>query len=195
MHKHERMFKHEHAHKLDDPERRTWLPPEEVIAELGLSAGQKVVDLGVGTGYFALPIARALGPEGRVAAVDMQPEMLSILSGRIEGLSIDLVHGEATRTTLVDGSNDLVFIANVWHELDDVDAALREFARITRPGGKIAILDWRPDVERPPGPPLDHRIGPDKVVASLRAHGIATNDTKNVGRYSYLVIGVFPSAA
>ncbi len=190
MTKHERMFKHEHAHKLDDPERRNWLPPDEVIQKLAPLAGQHVADIGAGTGYFALPLARAIAPAGgHLVAVDMQAEMLTKLRERLDGdLPIELVHGEATHTTLPDASQDLVFVANVWHELDDPSAALAEINRITRPNARLAILDWRPDVEQPPGPPLDHRIATKEVIAALEAHGWQNATAENVGRYSYLVV-------
>ena len=61
---HERMFRHEHAEKLDDVERHRWLPPDDVIGRLAVQAGMRVADIGAGTGYFTLPIARAVGSLG-----------------------------------------------------------------------------------------------------------------------------------
>src|SRR5579883_2360045 len=105
---HERMFRHAHAHKLDDPERERWLPTADVVQQLGLQPGMHVADIGAGTGYFAIPMARAVSPGGRVFAVDVQPEMLDLLRARLEpSLPVVLVEGEATRTTLTDHSVDL----------------------------------------------------------------------------------------
>ena len=187
MSDHERMFRHEHAHKLDDPERQQWLPPADLMARLELAPGLRVADVGAGTGYFALPIARAVTPGGRVFAVDVQYEMLEHLRAKLDTEPVSLVHGEATRTTLDDDSVDLVFLANVWHEVDDLPAALVEIARILRPAGRLAILDWRTDVEQPPGPPLEHRIPEGDVVALLREHGFVARAPEHVGRFSYLV--------
>jgi len=189
MARHERMFRHEHAHKLDDPERETWLPVAVVVQQLGLRPGMHVADIGAGTGYFAIPMARAVSPGGRVLAVDVQPEMLDRLRARLEpGAPVALVEGEATRTTLADLAVDLAFYANVWHEFDDREAALAEAARILKPGGRITILDWRPDVEQPPGPPLAHRIGVAEVEAALRKGGWKIEAPRTVGLYSYLVV-------
>jgi ubiquinone/menaquinone biosynthesis C-methylase UbiE len=189
MARHERMFRHEHAHKLDDPDRQRWLPTGAVVECLSLQPGMSVADVGAGTGYFALPIARAVVPGGQVFAVDVQPEMLARLRERLEpGLPIALVEGEATRTTLHAASVDLVFLANVWHEIDDREAALAEAARILRPGGRVAILDWRTDVEQPPGPPLGHRLAASDVQAMLGANGWKVEPSQSVGDYSYLMV-------
>jgi ubiquinone/menaquinone biosynthesis C-methylase UbiE len=190
---HERMFRHEHAHKLDDPERRTWLPPDEVIRSLALKPGMTVADIGAGTGYFALPLARAVAPAGRVYAVDLQRQMLDRLQEALNGeLRIELVEAEAVRTTLPGSVADLVFTANVWHELDDQDAALAEFARLLRPGGRLAIVDWRADVTQPPGPPIDHRVSAAALTALLRRRKWSEVSDAAVGLYSYLVMATRP---
>ncbi len=186
---HERMFRHEHAHKLDDPDREKWLPSAAIVQQLGLRPGMTVADIGAGTGYFAIPMAHAVAPGGKVFAVDMQPEMLDRLRARLQpGLPVVLVEGEATGTTLADHGVDLALYANVWHEFDDRAAALSEAARILKPGARIAILDWRPDVEQPPGPALEHRIAVADVEATLRTHGWKSEASRMVGSYSDLVV-------
>ena len=80
---HDRVFKHTEAHKLEDPERLRWLPPAEVISHLRLLPGMKIADIGAGTGYFSIPIARAVGDGGRVLAADLQPEMLELLHQKL----------------------------------------------------------------------------------------------------------------
>ena len=82
-----------------------------------------------------------------------------------------LVEGTAAASTVPDSSCDVVLLANVWHELDDHADVLRECARILRSGGRVAILDWRADIDSPPGPPREHRIGESPVRALLLASG------------------------
>ena len=192
---HERMFHHAHADKLDDPERRTWLPPEEVVRRLNLGPGLRVADIGAGSGYLSVPIADAVGPAGRVAAVDLQPEMLDRLRNRLApGAPVDRIQADAVATTLPGSSQDLVVIANVWHELDARTAALAEMARIVRKTGRLAILDWRTDVGQPPGPPLEHRISVRDVVDELRVGGWRVVDEGVLGKYSYLTVALPPQA-
>ena len=184
----ERTFDPTHAERLDDPARRDWLPPGRVVAELRLQSGMNVGDIGAGTGYFALPIARAIRP-GFCYAVDFEPRMLELLRDRSVGESnLALIHGEAAATTLPDSCCDVALLANIWHELDDHVCVLTECRRILSPRGRVAILDWRPDVVQPPGPPLDHRISASTVERSLATNGWNVDRSVAVGTYSYLVI-------
>ncbi len=186
---HDRRFNPSEAHKLEDPERRVWLPPDEILGRLPLRPAMTVADVGAGTGYFAIPLAERVR---RVLAVDVQPEMLHLLRHKLSQPgsppNIELVHGSAGRTSLASSSCDLAFLANVWHEFDDTAGVLAEMRRILKPEGSLAILDWRPDVDRPPGPPLEHRVAPDQVEQALSAAGWVPQPSANVGRYSYLLL-------
>jgi ubiquinone/menaquinone biosynthesis C-methylase UbiE len=180
------------AHRLDNPERLRWLPPDSVLKLLLLRPGAVVADIGAGTGYFAIPLAQAIGPDGKVFAIDLQPEMLDLLRKKLEGpdapYNISLLQGTAETTTLPQASCDLVFIANVWHELPDHAAALREFRRVLRPDGALAIVDWRPDTEHPPGPPIEHRIDAAEVRRKLEESGWKVEENTLVGEYGYFIL-------
>jgi ubiquinone/menaquinone biosynthesis C-methylase UbiE len=194
-----RTFKASDAHRLDDPERLKWLPPDEAIQMLSLEPGMTVADIGAGTGYFSLPFARAVAPEGRVLAVDLQPQMLAILRGKLQspGMpgNIQLLKGTATQTGIAARRCDLVFLANIWHELDDHAAVLCEMVRILKPGGRIAILDWRHDLASPPGPPADHRVAQHTTTSVLVHAGWHIRHSGAFGQYSYLLVGTRPSVA
>jgi ubiquinone/menaquinone biosynthesis C-methylase UbiE len=191
---HDRLMPASRAHRLDAPERLRFLPPDTVLNLLALKPGAIVADVGAGTGYFSLPIADAVGPEGRVFAIDIQQEMQALLREKLQRAgtpkNIDLVLAPADSTPLADETCDVVFLANVWHELPNHVRALNEFRRILKPGGTVAILDWRPDTIHPPGPPIEHRIAPEKVHRDLESNAFACQSTAHVGTYSYLVIGV-----
>ena len=188
----ERRFNAAHAQRLDDPARRAWLPHTEVLAAMALRSGETIADVGAGTGYFSLPLAQAVGPQGRVYAVDAQNEMLSLLQQKLDEFTlpiVELVHAEADNTGLPASCCDLVFAANVWHEFDDHAAVVRESARVMKQDGRIAILDWRPDVLPEHGPPLEHRLDSSHAVDALRSGGFQKVTTANVGLYSWLVQG------
>ncbi len=193
----DRVFKHSSAHKLEDPERLKWMPPAEVLSRLHLKHGERVADIGAGTGYFSLPIANAVGADGHIYAVDLQQEMLDLLTTKLQQnnspSNISLHRGPASKLPLEDSSVDVAFYANVWHEFDDCEGVLREAMRITMPNGRIALLDWRHDKESPPGPPQGHRIAADALVDFLQKHGIRKVSCYNVGQYSYMITGELPS--
>jgi SAM-dependent methyltransferase len=169
----ERTFNPENTWKLDDPERLKWLPPDDIVSRFGLKPGEIVADIGAGTGYFAIPMAARIAP-GMVYAVDFQPGMLERLRARLAAAgdppNIEPIRGEASATTLPDASVDFVLLANVWHEVDDREGVLREAGRIARESARIAILDWRTGVSRPPGPPFEHRVPVEETVRLLEAN-------------------------
>lgn len=188
---HDRVFKHTEAHKLEDPQRQQWMPPATILAKLRLSPGMRIADIGAGSGYFAIPLAHAVARGGHVFAVDLQPEMLDLLHQKLDKpetpKNISLHAGDASRLPLQDHSVDLVFYANIWHEIADLDSAIREASRVAVANGQIAILDWRDDCVPPPGPPGDHRLSVASVVSFLNDNGCQQVQSTHVGEFSYLV--------
>jgi len=181
------------AGRLDSPERLLWIPPAVVIGALAVQPGNAIADIGAGTGYFSLPLAQAAGSLGRVFAVDCQAEMLGHLQFKLDTGSISnirVINADANSTGLPNASCDLVFMANVWHEFADRPAVLREARRILNTKGRIAVLDWRPDVEAVHGPPLHHRISASDALDELQSAGFAEVKQSNVGIYSWLVQGL-----
>ena len=159
---------------------------------MALHSGETIADVGAGTGYFSLPLAQAVGPKGRVYAVDAQKEMLSLLQQKLDEFTfsiVELIHAEADNTGLPGSCCDLVFAANVWHEFDDHAAVLRESNRVLKSNGRIAILDWRTDVLPEHGPPLEHRLDWFHAVDALRSSGFQKVTTSNIGLFSWLVLG------
>lgn len=189
---HERRFDPSQVDKLENPARRQYLPPAEVVAALKLEPGWQVADIGAGTGYFALSLAEAVGGVGRVFAVDVEPKLLGHIREKLAAAgveNVELIHGEASQTGLASGSCDCVFYANDWHEFDDHAAVLKEALRLLKPQGKIAILDWRDDVESVQGPPLHHRIPLATVRQELIAAGLVPEGEPWIGKYSWLTVG------
>jgi len=187
-----RRFDIANAARLDARERFESLPPGEVLAALKIAADEIIADIGAGTGYFALPMAQA-AVNGMVYAVDAQPGMLELLKSKSAGVeNIRTVQAEAEATTLESDSCNLVFLANVWHEFNRRSHVLREVLRILKNKGRIAILDWRPDVEWLSGPPLEHRLDSRQAVSELDSAGFKQIAKQHIGRYSWLVQAIVP---
>jgi len=188
----DRRFRVDGACKLDDPERPRWLPPADVVRELGAFPGMTVADVGAGTGYFTLPIAEAVGPTGRVFAVDAQDAMLAHLRRKLEGrgaiTNVVVVHAEAAETGLPSASCDAILLANVWHEFDERAPEVAELNRLMVPGGRLVVLDWRPDHSPPPGPPADHRLPAIHAEKVLADSGWTIERSTTFGSYSWVVV-------
>jgi ubiquinone/menaquinone biosynthesis C-methylase UbiE len=188
----ERRFDPTQFQKLEAPDRADFFPVEKVLDAVGACGLLNVADIGSGTGYFALPLARRVAP-GKVFAVDLSAELREVIRGKLTAAdapaNVELIDGDACRTGLPDASCDLIFLSAVWHEIGNRAAALREFLRIAAPNAKLAIIDWRPDGVRPPGPPLDHRIARAEVEKDLEAGGWSIVKSDELTSSTYIVIG------
>jgi len=125
--------------------RDDWQHPERVVKTLELEAGDRVADLGAGGGYFTFRLAEAVGPGGRVWAVDVDPDMLGHLAEEAasRGLpQVETVRAEPDDPELPDGEVDLVFTVNTWHHLaDHADYFARVRERDLAPGGRVAVIE------------------------------------------------------
>ena len=175
--------------EIDDREHS--LSPSELLAHLDLHEGMTVADIESGAGYFALPLGRRVGPGGKVFAVD-SPSRLELLRAGLRPqevpANVQPVEGSAGRTTLRDASCDLVLMADLWHELEDREAALREARRIVREGGHLAILEWRHDAPAPPGPPAERRISPKATLCALEMNAWSLDEWIEIGPNGYLLL-------
>jgi cyclopropane fatty-acyl-phospholipid synthase-like methyltransferase len=161
------------AKVFDDPARDAWQQPERVVAALELAPSMTVADIGAGTGYFTVRLARAV-PAGRVIANDVEPDMVRYLKERAarEGLAnIEAVQGLPDDPKLPAGAVDRVLVVDVWHHLGDRVAYAKQLAAALRAGGRIAVVDFKLDAKL--GPPKQHRLAPDAIVADLRAAGLS----------------------
>jgi arsenite methyltransferase len=111
----------------------------EVLRLLGLTPGERVVDIGAGPGFLAAEMAAAVGPEGRVYAVDPSPSMCALARPRAGACEIR--EGSADALPLPDDAVDVAVATQVLEYVPDVPGALAEIRRVLRPGGRVLILD------------------------------------------------------
>jgi cyclopropane fatty-acyl-phospholipid synthase-like methyltransferase len=161
------------AKVFDDPARDAWQRPESVLQALELAPSMTVADVGAGTGYFAVRLARAV-PSGKVIATDLEPDMVRYLEERArrEQLpNLTAVRATEAGSGLPASSVDRVLVVDVWHHLRDRVAYARDLAAALRPGGKLVIVDFTLEAQR--GPPRDHRLPAAAIVGDLAAAGFA----------------------
>ena len=158
------------AKEFDDPSRDEWQKPNEVLDALHLDRTARVADLGAGTGYFSARIARLI-PEGKLFAVDIEPDMLRFLGERAqrEHLSVLVPVLASAGSPNLPEPVDLVLVVDTYHHIDGRLAYFAALRASLRPGGRLAIVDFKAD--SPNGPPPEHRISAEQVTAELNAAG------------------------
>ncbi|QRN98257.1 methyltransferase domain-containing protein [Archangium violaceum] len=177
----------EWAKRFDDPERDTWQKPDEVVAALALPEDAKVADIGAGTGYFAVRLARAV-PKGRVYGVDIEPDMVRYLGERAkrENLSnLEPVLGGAEEPRLPEPV-DVALIVDTYHHFGDRVAYLRRVGESLRPGGRVVIIDYRKESAK--GPPAEHKLSPEQVERELGSVGFRLSGRHDFLPYQYFLV-------
>lgn len=167
----DRRFDPHKRYGLVDAQRQARWDPPRFLTRLDLKVGQVVVDLGCGPGFWTLPLAEIVGPAGAVWALDVSQEMLDALAERQPPEHVHLMRAELPQTQLPEAAADFVWGAFVYHEVEPPAQLAVELRRITRAGGRVAILDWRPDGATNDGPPRHHRVAPQQVIEHLLAAG------------------------
>jgi ubiquinone/menaquinone biosynthesis C-methylase UbiE len=167
------IFDPEDRHKLDNPQRREAMPPEETLVKAGIKPGDVILDLGCGMGYFAIPASRMVGPRGLVYAVDASGVMLAELRSKTASAGIFNIQTFQTKIgklELPEADYTLVLLANVLHEVDDKKSFLAALAAALKPGAKLSIIEWK-KAETPAGPPVKERLSEDELQVLLKKAG------------------------
>jgi ubiquinone/menaquinone biosynthesis C-methylase UbiE len=169
---------------LESPERLRHLQPDLVVEKLGLASDAVVADIGSGPGVFSLRLARAC-PEGVVYAVDVEPRQLDALRSRMAELSLRNVVpvlGSYNDPHLPLRRVDALLIVDTYHHLSDRVAYLRRLRDFLRPGGRLAILEYRPG-DLPVGPPAHHKLPEGLRQEELEAAGWLRENHYDTHRY------------
>ena len=175
------------AKEFDDPERDAWQKPEEILDALHLKRTSTVADIGAGTGYFSVRIAKRI-PEGKIFAADVEPDMVGYLGERAQREHLtNLVPVQAS----ADAANlpepvDVVLVVDTYHHIGNRTQYFAKLKPSLRPGGRLAIVDFKADL--PSGPPAQYRIAPARVTEELDAAGYSLVETLQfLPRQYYLV--------
>ena len=174
----------------DDPERKRWQNPEQILSSIGLMEGMVFIDLGCGEGYFAIPAARRVGQHGKVYAVDINADSVERLRTRAEkeGLKNIISRvGEAEKTRFCEGCADIVFFGIDLHDFRDPVMVLENAKQMLGPAGRLVDLDWK-DEPMEMGPPLGKRFSIKKARHLIESVGLRIQSVQKAGPYHYLII-------
>lgn len=158
---------------LNRPERLQEENPQEMLEQLRVEPGMTVCDMGCGDGYYTVELARRVGAEGKVLAVDIQPEMLQELSRRCERLDIknvDMVLGLPHDPKLPEGKVDLILMVDVYHEFSNPVEMLDAMRRSLKPGGRIALVEFRGEDPTVPIKP-EHKMTKKQILKEYGSNG------------------------
>lgn len=175
---------------FDDPARDAWQKPEVLVGALDLRPGDVVADIGAGTGYFNRHLAEAVGPEGKVIAVDVEPGFVTHMTERAaaEGTpQVEARLGGYDDPKLADREVDVILLVDTYHHIDDRTDYFRRVAGALRPGGRLIVVDFR-DGELPVGPPPGHKIPASKVRAELSQAAWVHAESLDVLPYQYVEV-------
>ena len=176
--------------KLNDPKRLEYLNPDLIWEKAALKDPSILIDIGAGTGFFALRFSEKM-KRGKVYACDISDEMLSWMEDNLPPESkgrVIPVKMEESSVPLSDDMADLVYMINLHHELEQPQKVLREALRLLRRGGKLLIIDWKKE-QTPEGPPVEIRVTKKTIESQMRRSGFANFNAYPILPYHHFLIG------
>ena len=187
---HTRLFRPQDLGLLEGPDRDARQRPEVIMDELGIGEASVVADLGAGGGWFTVRLANRVGPNGKVFAEDIQPEMIESIRRRVEreGLAkrVHPVLGTPTDPNLKEPV-DAVLIVEAYNEMENPELLLRNVARALKPNGRLGIVEHTKN-GLGPGPKLEERVDPERIIRDAAAAGLRLHSRPTFLRYQYLLV-------
>ena len=169
----------EGADWLDRAERDVEEEPDRAIDVLKIEKGSTVADIGAGSGYMTVKLAKKVGPQGRVYANDIQPAMLELLNKRITKskiANVSVVLGMQDDPRLPVETLDLVLMVDVYHELSQPQLMLRHIRASLKPGGRLVLLEYRKEDPSIPIKP-EHKMSVADAKLEVEAEGFKLTKT------------------
>ena len=174
---------------LDDPKRDAYQKPHEVMEALAVKEGEVIADIGAGSGYFALRLAKHVGLSGRVYAVDVSPDMIRHLNTRIRDAGLTNISTVLAPPDdpLLPQPVDRFLIVDVWHHVDDQPGYLAKMKKLLKPGGLVVMIDFHKR-ELPVGPPIGMKIAREDLLKQMTANGFRLAAEHTFLPYQYFLV-------
>jgi len=173
--------------RLDDPGRDQWQQPDLVLSALGLTQESVVCEIGAGTGYFALRLAKLAA---WVYAVDVEPQLLSLLRDRAATAGVQNltpVLGLSMDPLIPPDTCDLALVVNTFHHVPDKAAYLRRLRSALRRGGRVVIVDFHKR-DLPVGPPAEHKLDREECLDHVGSAGMRVRSDIETLPYQYFFV-------
>ena len=181
---------HQAADWLERPEREKQERPDLLLPALKLKKGETVADIGAGSGYYTRRLAALVGEKGLVYAVDIQPEMLELLTNKMAELKIHNVKpvlGQLTDPRLPPGSVDLALMVDVYHEFDHPYEMAQALCRALRPGGRLVFVEFRGEDKSVPIKPV-HKMTEAQVRKEMAVQPLEWVETIETLPWQHIII-------
>ena len=175
---------------LEDPKRDAYQKPHEVVHALGIKPGEVIADIGAGSGYFTFHLARHVGDQGKVYAVDVSPDMILHLNRRIreqKANNVVTLLADPDDPLLPDQSVNRFFICDVWHHIDNQTKYLSLMKKMLKPGGEVVMIDFHKK-ELPVGPPMNMKIAREDLIKQMESSGFRLAKEHNFLPYQYFLV-------
>ena len=174
---------------LERPERAVEERPDLVMKALALKPGNVVADVGCGTGYYSWRMAEAVGPKGLVYGVEIQPEMLDLLAGKMKARGLTNVVGVLGTTTdpKIPRPVDLVIMVDVYHEMDHPFEAMTAICKQLKPGGRMVFVEFRGEDPEVPIKPL-HKMTEAQVKKEMAGQPLEHVETIRTLPWQHVII-------
>jgi ubiquinone/menaquinone biosynthesis C-methylase UbiE len=171
----------------------SFLTPEHLVKELYLKPGDRVADIGCGTGVYTIALAHDVGAMGQVYAIDVHREALHTLAGTLEKrgiINVEMLWADVEKAISVDAySLDAVVLSNILFQLEDIDKALSLIAKLIKPEGQLLVVDWS-DSHGGLGPHTSRVVQEEEAIRFVQSHGFRVLKRLPAGDYHYAFLAI-----
>ncbi|HMQ01704.1 MAG TPA: methyltransferase domain-containing protein [Candidatus Doudnabacteria bacterium] len=166
--------------------------PQKIVGQVGLKPGDRVTDLGCGSGFYTTAAAKLVGNTGRVAAIDVQESKLTAtksitMQTNLQNVEVYKADLEKPLDVLPHGGENVVIMASIIHEVKNREALIRNAYALLESGGKLLVVDWKAETS-PFGPAMEKRVSEKEIRHELEGVGFRHSKDLDADLYHYAMV-------